>query len=168
MKNGEQTVWRVWEPCSENNKVNKLQMQGQIGQNEKLKKEEHLKFLNTLKTQKVIKNLKLLNDLREVFCLESLEHYPTTAYEEIELDKSSTKYPEVLNLFKNRNFKRHFKISTIIEAKNMFHVLQYKLSKEKYQERDEKAKDVIMFHGTKQEFTDNICIYNFDKTKVNI
>lgn len=162
MANGEQTVWK---PFSENNKVNKLQMQGQIGQNET---EEHLQFLDTIKTQKVIKNLKLLNDLREVFCLESLEHYPTTAYEEVELDKSSTKYPEVLNLFKHRNFKRHFKISTIIEVKNMFHVLQYKLSKEKYQERDEEAKDVIMFHGTKQEFTDNICIYNFDKTKVKI
>lgn len=122
---------------------------------------------NTLGKHQIVKNLKLLNDLRASFGLESLKEYPINAYEQTELQKLSAAYNIIHSHF-NAQFNQLFSISKIMEVKNTFLTLQYNLMKEKYRERGEFACDKTMFHGTNYAYLDNICTYNFDRSKVNI
>lgn len=124
-------------------------------------------YLNTVGKHQIVKNLELLNDLRESFGLEPLKEYPINAYEQTELQKSSIAYTIIHSHF-NAKFNQLFSISKIMEVKNTFLTLQYNLMKEKYRERGEFVSDKTMFHGTNYAYLGNICTYNFDRSKVNI
>ncbi|CAG9764701.1 unnamed protein product [Ceutorhynchus assimilis] len=133
-------------------------------QAEQIKRKEQLEFLDRLVKDKVTKNLQLINDLRVAYHLNRLEEFPKNAYEEKELE--SLKFTQVANVFKNSN-KPCFTIEKITSVNNIFNELHFKLNREIYRKRHkEKIPDLLIFHGTKQEFLHEICTYNFDRSKV--
>ncbi|KAH1014251.1 hypothetical protein HUJ04_003115 [Dendroctonus ponderosae] len=113
----------------------------------------------------VTKNLNFLNELALSLGEQPIHTFPVKPYLEKELSKTSGEFATNASLFRSNN--SGFSIAKINSVHNIFNSLHYRLAKEKYDTVYKEGYDeTLMFHGTKQDFLDGICTFNFDRSKI--
>lgn len=113
-------------------------------------------------------NVEVLNELALSLGEQPVDTFPEKPYLEEELQRTSAEYIKNASLF-SASIRTNFSIDRIMSVNNIFNTLHYRLAKEKYGTvYTENCSETVMFHGTKQDFLDGICTYNFDRSKVRV
>ncbi|KAH1014250.1 hypothetical protein HUJ04_003114, partial [Dendroctonus ponderosae] len=137
-----------------------------ISQTRPTPQEKKLDPVSKLIQVKVTPNENVLNELALSLGEQLLHTFPVRPYLEEELSQTSYEFTANASLFRV-NIADNFSITKINSVHNIFNSLHCRLAKEKYDTVYKEGYDeTFMFHGTKQDFLDGICTFNFDRSKI--
>ncbi|KAH1000582.1 hypothetical protein HUJ04_012891, partial [Dendroctonus ponderosae] len=127
--------------------------------------DQALDFLSTLIQSDVTPNVDVLNELALALGEQPLHTFPVKPYLEKELFETSYDFISYASLFRVNN--ADFSIVQMKSVHNIFNSLHYRLAKQKYDTvYKEGFTESLLFHGTRQDFVNGICTYNFDRSKI--